>query len=86
LTPCHYKEVVFIGDCHRTKHIMEGGMTQLKHRALTSAITALSLAIVAASLTIDQRGSVGISQALAKGGHGGHALLAPDLARVRPTM
>jgi hypothetical protein len=52
---------------------MEGGMTQLKHRALTSAITALSLAIVAVPLTIDQHGSVGISQALAKGGHHGHS-------------
>src|SRR5262249_17422304 len=58
---------------HHTKHIMEGGMTQHRHRALTSAVTVLSLAIVAAPLTIDQRGSVGISQALAKGSHQGHS-------------
>src|SRR5215469_16580033 len=54
-----------MGHWHRTKHIMEGGMNQHKHRASTSAIAVLSLAIVAAPLTIDQRGSVGISQALA---------------------
>jgi len=58
---------------------MEGGMTQHKHRALTSAITVLSLAIVAAPLTIDQRGSVGIAIRAT-------ALLALDPARVRPTM
>ena len=48
-------------------------MTQHKHRALTSAITVLSLAIVAAPLTIDQRGSVGISQALANANHRDHS-------------
>ena len=48
-------------------------MTQHKHRALTSAIAVLSLAIVAAPLTIDQRGSVGISQALANANHRDHS-------------
>jgi hypothetical protein len=48
-------------------------MTQQKRRALTNTAMVLSLAMIATPLTIDQRRGVGISQALAQGGHRGHS-------------
>jgi len=48
-------------------------MTQQERRMLKSAAMVLSLAIIAIPLTIDQRGGVGISQALAQDGHRGHS-------------
>ena len=53
--------------------LQEGDMAQQERRVLTSAAVVLSLAIIATPLTIDQRGGVGISQALAHGGHSGQS-------------
>ena len=49
-------------------------MTQIKYRVLTGVASVLLLAMIAAPLTVDQRGSVGVNQALAKSGpRGGHS-------------
>jgi hypothetical protein len=47
-------------------------MTQIKRRVLMGATSVLLLTVIAAPVTVDQRGSV--NQALAKGGpRGGHS-------------
>ena len=60
-------------------------MTQIKYRALIGAISVLLLAMIAAPLTVDQRGSVGVNKALAKNGNGhedeGYWLSARNLGR-----
>jgi hypothetical protein len=53
--------------------LQEGDVIQQERRMLKNAAMVLSLAIVATPLTIDRRGSVGINQALAQGGHRGHS-------------
>ena len=48
-------------------------MTQQQRRVLKNAAMVFSLAMIATPLAIDQHGGVGISQALAQGGHRGHS-------------
>ena len=47
-------------------------MTQQQRRVLKNAAMVFSLAMIATPLAIDQHGGVGISQALAQGGHRGY--------------
>ena len=49
-------------------------MTQIKYRVVMGVTSVLLLAMIATPLTVDQRGSVGVNQALARGGpRGGHS-------------
>jgi hypothetical protein len=49
-------------------------MTQIKYRVVMGVTSVLLLAMIATPLTVDQRGSVGVNQALAKSGpRGGHS-------------
>ena len=49
-------------------------MTQIKYRVVMGVTSVLLLTMIAAPVTVDQRGSVGVNQALAKGGpRGGHS-------------